>query len=111
MNWSEYSYFVEAMTVETAKDPSEATNMAALGMAGEVGEVVERVKKWLYHDMPLRREVLVDEMGDLFWYFTLMLRTHKIDLYEVMDENERKLKEKRSGHQKWEARLTPKSRE
>lgn len=42
--------------------------LAALGLAGESGEVVDLVKKYLFHGKPLDRDKLILELGDVRWY-------------------------------------------
>lgn len=41
---------------------------AALGMAGEAGEVIEHVKKSMFYGKPLDEAKLKEEAGDLLWY-------------------------------------------
>ena len=42
----------------------------ALGLAGECGEVVDLIKKEVFHGKPVPREKYVEEMGDVRWYLT-----------------------------------------
>ena len=42
--------------------------IAALGLAGESGEVADLVKKWLGHGHDLDREKVLEELGDILWY-------------------------------------------
>ena len=55
-----------------AKTPRDRLNMGALGLAGEAGEVVELVKKHLYHGADLNVEKLQDELGDVLFYLALL---------------------------------------
>lgn len=41
----------------------------AIGLVGEAGEVVDVIKKHLYHGEPLAQEKLVKELGDCLWYW------------------------------------------
>lgn len=70
-----------------------------LGLMGEVGEVVEHVKKDRRtgdRRKPLTREKLIDEGGDVLWYLTRLFTEHGVSLEEVMEYNIEKL-EKRHG--------------
>lgn len=65
-----------------------------LGLMGEVGEVVEHIKK---DRRPgdrrklLTREKLIDEGGDVLWYLTRLFSQHGVELEEVMVFNLNKL--------------------
>lgn len=70
-----------------------------LGLVGEVGEVVEHIKKDRRlgdKRKPLSREKLVDEGGDVLWYLTRLFGENGITLEEVMDYNIVKLTERHS---------------
>ena len=45
---------------------------AALGLAGEAGEVADHIKKHLFHDFPLDEAEVVKELGDCLWYVAAM---------------------------------------
>lgn len=65
-----------------------------LGLMGEVGEVVEHVKKDRRpgdRRKPLTREKLIDEGGDVLWYLTRLFSEHGVNLEEVMEFNIQKL--------------------
>lgn len=62
-----------------------------MGLAGEAGEVVDLLKKHLYHGKPLDREKLKLELGDTLWYLADVARQHGILLSEVRDGNVAKL--------------------
>lgn len=46
----------------------EMLNNAALGLAGEAGEIADLIKKHHYQGHPLDTMKLKDELGDLCWY-------------------------------------------
>mgnify|MGYP000452752767 FL=1 len=52
------------------KDASATDNLlnACLGLAGEVGEFNDLVKKWLFHGHTLDIDKCVKELGDTLWY-------------------------------------------
>lgn len=58
-----------------AKTPRDRLIMGALGLAGEAGEVVELVKKHVYHGAELNAERLQEELGDVLFYLALLTGT------------------------------------
>jgi NTP pyrophosphatase (non-canonical NTP hydrolase) len=63
----------------------------ALGLAGEAGEIVERVKKFYFHGHPLDEEAVIKELGDLLWYINAMADRIGAPLEEVACRNIDKL--------------------
>lgn len=64
----------------------------ALGLAGEAGEVVDLIKKAVFHRHPLDRDMLIKELGDVLWYVAALCSKLDVPLSEVMDRNIAKLK-------------------
>jgi len=62
----------------------------ALGLAGEAGEVAEKVKK-LIRDGTLQVEDLKKELGDVLWYVSAPASDLNIDLDDVAATNVAKL--------------------
>lgn len=62
-----------------------------LGLAGETGELVESVKKYLYHDHPLKSDKVVEELGDILWYVAELASNLGIKLQDVAFFNIHKL--------------------
>jgi NTP pyrophosphatase (non-canonical NTP hydrolase) len=92
MNFSEY----QQKAGTTALYPSRGSNLAypALGLAGEAGEVAEKVKKILRGDRLLDsdyRAVISKELGDVLWYVAAMCHEIGADMQEVAEENIAKL--------------------
>ena len=69
-----------------------ALSMAALGLAGESGEVVDYLKKVIHHGHDLDRVKLAKELGDVLWYVAEVSSTAGISLDEVASMNIEKLK-------------------
>lgn len=68
---------------------------AALGLAGETGEVSEKLKKAIRDDgstvTPERKAALKKELGDVLWYVAALCTELHLDLQEVAEENLAKL--------------------
>nr|DAV77888.1 MAG TPA: NTP-PPase-like protein [Bacteriophage sp.] len=65
---------------------------AALGLSGEVGELNDMLKKWVFHEKQLDFEHLKREISDVCWYLTLMCDSFEFNLDEIMQINIDKLK-------------------
>lgn len=64
---------------------------ACLGLSGEVGELNDMVKKWVFHEKPLDIEHAKKELGDIMWYVAMMCNSFGWDLDEIMQMNIDKL--------------------
>jgi NTP pyrophosphatase (non-canonical NTP hydrolase) len=71
--------------IERTMNPSlsekEKLTMLAMGIAGEAGEIVDTLKKVIFHGHELDRNELIKELGDLEWYLQ-HLKKH----YNISDE-------------------------
>nr|AIW56775.1 nucleotide pyrophosphohydrolase domain protein [uncultured virus] len=63
----------------------------ALGLAGEAGEVANKVKKLLRDSTKLDRSAIADELGDVLWYISALCRDLNIDMGDVAKRNLEKL--------------------
>ena len=89
----EYTKFVQSMKVYPEK---HAIVYPALGIAGESGEVSEKVKKWMRGDKELDKAELVKELGDIMWYITSLADDLGYSLQQVIDTNVAKLKSRKA---------------
>ena len=64
---------------------------AALGLAGESGEVAEIVKKAFYHGHALDHGSLYKELGDVLWYLAVMADGLGFSLDQIAQGNIAKL--------------------
>ena len=64
---------------------------ACLGLAGEVGELNDMVKKWVFHEKELDETHLKKELGDVMWYVALMCESMGWALDDVLQMNIDKL--------------------
>lgn len=72
----------------------------ALGLAGEAGEVCEKVKK-LYRDKGgtitnQDREAIKKELGDVLWYVSNIAFDLDINLSDIAEENIKKLQQRKA---------------
>ena len=63
-----------------------------LGLAGESGELLDMVKKWIFHNTRLDRNHAKKEVGDVMWYVAMICHTFGWDLDEILQMNVEKLK-------------------
>ena len=101
--WSDYKYFINKLylldityyrCVSLMEDNNTELAHAALGLAGETGEVVDIIKKHLMYGKDLDKQKLIEEMGDLFHYFARLMHLNDVTLSEVMESNTTKLKKR-----------------
>jgi len=67
-------------------------SIAALGLAGEAGEVADYVKKVVGHNHPLDKETIIKELGDVLWYVAEICSTISVDMSDVAQKNIDKLR-------------------
>lgn len=65
--------------------------IAGMGLAGESGELVDYLKKWVGHDHQLDAEYVKKELGDVLWYISEIATALGISLQEVAMLNREKL--------------------
>lgn len=70
------------------------TAIAAMGLAGEAGEVVDYLKKVLGHGHPLDQDKVAKELGDVLWYVAEICSVLQLDMGEVAEANVKKLKKR-----------------
>lgn len=76
---------------------NELLSNFALGLACEVGEAGDVIKKHLYHGDPLAKDKLIKELGDVAWYWTALCQQLDIDPADVLQKNVDKLRARHKG--------------
>ena len=80
----------------TAICPTQhAITYPALGLAGEAGEVANKVKK-IIRDGKLDKSALGAEIGDCLWYIAALCRDLNLDLGEIAKANLEKLQDRKA---------------
>ncbi|MGH2496526.1 MAG: nucleoside triphosphate pyrophosphohydrolase family protein [Ktedonobacteraceae bacterium] len=88
----EYTSEVLRTYAGTPNSTLDKLTLGALGLAGESGEVIDMIKKRLFQGHDIDQNKLLDELGDVFWYYTLILQSMGYSLQEVMSRNIEKLR-------------------
>ncbi|MBI4085645.1 MAG: nucleoside triphosphate pyrophosphohydrolase family protein [Candidatus Liptonbacteria bacterium] len=101
MNFDEYQKLAKKTAVyreaigDLLKKPELFYLYSALGLAGETGEVVEKVKKLLRDKKGIvdetSREEIIKEMGDVLWYLAMLAEELKVPFSKVAEANIEKL--------------------
>ena len=75
--------------------PYEATcsNMC-MGLAGEIGEVIDIMKKHIYQGKELDITDVIEEVGDVLWYIANFCSVNNITMDECMESNIKKLRKR-----------------
>lgn len=83
-----------AMRTDDPKKYNSSLNRlinGCMGLCGESGEVMDLVKKALFQGHELKKDELVEELGDVLWYIALCCETIDVSLEEVANGNILKL--------------------
>ena len=96
MNFNEYQQYVKNGMSEHYNLP-----LACLGLAGEVGEVCDLIKKdGIYPDKMdelLLQDKIIDELGDVMWQAFAIANTIGIPMMHIIESNVAKLNLRHGG--------------
>ena len=96
MNFNEYQEMAKTTAIY---DRKHAVLYPALGLAGEAGEVANKVKKLIrdgYEKNKDYREEVAGEIGDVLWYCAVLARDIGCDLQDIANNNLVKLKDRQA---------------
>lgn len=77
-----FKEYMEVSARTAAGHENELVNYA-MGVGGESGELVDLVKKFLFHRHDIDKDKVLKEAGDVLWYATQLLRILKIEISEA----------------------------
>ncbi len=78
-------------TAAMHQDNDKALVIAALGLGGESGEILDHIKKYYGHGHELDAEYLKKELGDILWYVAYMAEVLGLKLEDIAKGNIDKL--------------------
>lgn len=85
----------QALALRTANlsDGEKRLRLAnwCMGLAGESGEVVDYLKKVVFHFHELDQAKVLKELGDVLWYVAVLSKELGFELEHVMEANISKL--------------------
>ena len=67
----------------------------AMGLAGEVGEVLNKVKKKIRDDAVLDKEAIAGEIGDCMWYIAALSSDLDLSMDKIASDNIAKLQSRK----------------
>lgn len=91
-----------AVYTESTRSKNEQIYYCTLGLAGETGEVAEKIKKVLRDQGglgfldPTVVDAIVSEMGDVLWYLAALATELQVSLAEVALANLQKLESRKA---------------
>lgn len=94
MNFSEYQKRASATAIY---DTKFSVLYPALGLAGEAGEVADKVKKIIRDNKSLvnEKQELAKELGDVLWYINALARDIGYSLEVIAEMNLEKLESRK----------------
>jgi len=75
----------------TDEQRRELLTLGALGLAGEGGELIDLIKKHLFHGKPLDRAKMIEEAGDTLFYLQCLAEAIDSNLAEIAEHNRDKV--------------------
>jgi NTP pyrophosphatase (non-canonical NTP hydrolase) len=94
MDLDEYQKLA-ARTADHTTDMQFRLMYHALGLGGETGEVLEKIKKVIRNDAGVmsdeKRAQIIMEMGDVLWYLSQLAKVLDVPFSEVAHANIKKL--------------------
>lgn len=74
-------------TIKKNANTNELLVEMGIGIIGEAGEVVNEIKKIVFHEHNVNKEKIKEELGDTLWYISGMCSVLGLSLEEVAIQN------------------------
>ncbi len=95
MDFNEYQQTANKTATYSKNDQEYKLMYLSLGLAGETGEVIEKIKKIIRNDGAVvseeKKHLLMHELGDVLWYLSQMAKELDVSFDEVAAANLQKL--------------------
>jgi NTP pyrophosphatase (non-canonical NTP hydrolase) len=91
MNLDRYQRLADKTSGAGGEQTVDRLLCAALGAAGETGELANKVKKWVYHLHAGMPRQIREEVGDTLWYLAEICNAFDWSMARVAEENLQKL--------------------
>ncbi len=95
MDFDEYQRLAARTGFYGTEDKKYILMYLSMGLAGESGEVIEKVKHVVRDQLgeitPEKRELLKKEIGDVLWYASQIARAFDLSFDEIAELNIKKL--------------------
>lgn len=95
MNFDDYQKQAAKTSTYEGKEETYKLMYLSMGLAGESGEVIEKLKKIVRNDdgeiSEEKRKDLESELGDVLWYLSQLAETLDVSLQDVAEKNIAKL--------------------
>ena len=95
MEFDHYQGLARLTAIYPERTEEEALAYLALGLAGEVGEVAQLIKRQQRDGQAVNHAQMAAELGDVLWYISEAARQIGVSLEEVAQMNLRKLDDRR----------------
>lgn len=99
MNFDEYQKLSDRTADFTGRPGDYPLMYCSMGLAGETGELIEKIKKVMRNDngevSPEKRELIKLEIGDVLWYLSQIARLTGVSFQEAAAANVKKLADRR----------------
>jgi NTP pyrophosphatase (non-canonical NTP hydrolase) len=98
----DYKDFVRGITKHPSDINRELTDRdcdllhMSLGITGEVGELVDAIKKHVIYRKDIDFENVKEELGDIMFYMVGLCHIFGLELYQVIEANREKLEKRYS---------------
>lgn len=80
-------------TIPNDLSKNELITSICLGLGGEAGEILDYLKKTMYHKHPFNDNHLKEEIGDLCWYLFALINSYDFNFVDILKINiEKRLK-------------------